>query len=467
MYMDFPVRSYSLYAEADDISPEGGKDNRNMTKKCILILLDGLGDRSYPSLGNRTPLQAARTPVLDGLAAVGANGLYHASAQGLALPSENAHFSMFGYNEDEFPGRGALEALGAGISLEQDDVSVLGHLAVVKVEQGNFVLEEGKPECTEEEARELISSIASYAVKGITVTFHRTSGLFGIVKLSGECSRFFTDSDPITHGTPVIDVMPLGGHETERTAVMAAEAMKQYHRHVYRTLKEHPVNIARRKKAQREINFIVTQRPGQLKPVMPFRERYGFNALSIASGIVYHGLGQYLGFDIKKVQDTGDIRADIAERMETAIDLSDRYDFIHVHTKAPDEAAHKKDPMLKKHVIEELDRGLKRAVKDLKMRHDILTVVTADHSTPAGSVLVHSGETVPLILSGEGVRRDGVKKFNEVSAAAGCLGPVRGRELLYLILNHCDRARLEGLRDIPADIKFWPGRYSPMRFGEE
>lgn len=435
--------------------------------KCILVLLDGLGDRSYTSLGNRTPLQAARTPVLDGLAAGGANGLYHAAEQGLALPSENAHFSMFGYNEDEFPGRGALEALGAGVPVTENDVAALGHLASVRVEEGNFILEEGKPVCTVDEARDLISSIASYTINEVEVTFQQTSGLFGIVKLSGNCSRFFTDSDPITHGEPVIHIMPHGGHEGEGDSVLAAEAMREYHRHVYHTLKEHPVNIARKKKGLQEINFIVTQRPGQLTPVMPFRERYGFSALSIASGIVYHGLGMYLGFDIKKVRDTGDIRADIAERMEMALDLSDRYDFIHVHTKAPDEAAHKKDPMLKKYVIEELDRGLKRAVKTLKIRHDILTVVTADHSTPAGSVLVHSGETVPLILFGEGVRRDAVKKFNEVSAAAGCLGPVRGRELLYLILNHCDRARLEGLRDVPADVKFWPGRYSPMRFGEE
>ena len=36
-----------------------------MPEKCILILLDGLGDRSYPELDFKTPLQAAKTPVLD------------------------------------------------------------------------------------------------------------------------------------------------------------------------------------------------------------------------------------------------------------------------------------------------------------------------------------------------------------------------------------------------------------------
>ena len=47
--------------------------------KIILILLDGLGDRSYEILNHRTPLQAAATPNLDRLAHRGSNGLYHIS----------------------------------------------------------------------------------------------------------------------------------------------------------------------------------------------------------------------------------------------------------------------------------------------------------------------------------------------------------------------------------------------------
>ncbi len=68
-----------------------------MPNKCLLILLDGLGDRAIEPLNWETPLQSARTPHLDHLAEIGANGLYHAGIMGQALPSENAHFSMFGY----------------------------------------------------------------------------------------------------------------------------------------------------------------------------------------------------------------------------------------------------------------------------------------------------------------------------------------------------------------------------------
>ena len=45
--------------------------------RCILVILDGLGDRGVAAFGGQTPLQRARTPNLDRLAALGMNGLLH------------------------------------------------------------------------------------------------------------------------------------------------------------------------------------------------------------------------------------------------------------------------------------------------------------------------------------------------------------------------------------------------------
>ena len=47
--------------------------------KIILVLLDGLGDRSYAVLNHQTPLEAAKTPNMDRLAAMGSTGMFHAS----------------------------------------------------------------------------------------------------------------------------------------------------------------------------------------------------------------------------------------------------------------------------------------------------------------------------------------------------------------------------------------------------
>ncbi|MCK5303500.1 MAG: phosphoglycerate mutase, partial [Candidatus Thorarchaeota archaeon] len=46
-------------------------------RTAILVVLDGLGDRPVIKLGGLTPLQAAKTPNLDQLAAEGQTGLMY------------------------------------------------------------------------------------------------------------------------------------------------------------------------------------------------------------------------------------------------------------------------------------------------------------------------------------------------------------------------------------------------------
>ena len=166
--------------------------------------------------------------------------------------------------------------------------------------------------------------------------------------------------------------------------------------------------------------------------------------------------------DVRKATDSDDPGSDLAERIEMAMASLTDYDFIHVHTKMPDVAGHTKDPLFKKQVIEALDNGIGRVVERLVNDPELLVVVTADHSTPSAGPLIHSGEAVPLIFCGPGVRRDAVRHYDEISAAGGVLGPVRGKELMYLVVNHLDRAKLHGLMDTPVDQPFWPGRAQPF-----
>ncbi|QTA90999.1 alkaline phosphatase family protein [Desulfonema magnum] len=434
-----------------------------MSKKCVLILLDGLGDRSYKTLADQTPLQAAITPVLDNLAEAGANGLYHAAAVGQALPSENAHFIMFGYDMEEFPGRGALEALGAGIKLNPEHVAVLIHFASLRERDGYFVLEDGKLRASENETRELIHAVGEYEKDGVSIRFIPTEGLRGIAMLQGHVAPFVTDTDPIQKGRALMAIKPWADHLHDMSSQNTAEALKAYLLWAYHHLKNHPVNISRTKQGLKAINGLVTQRAGQLKKVVPFSEKYGLRGLSVSSGMVFQGLCKYVGLDHKKVADTGNPGNDIAERLRIAREALDHYDFIHVHTKTPDEAAHTKVPGDKKSVIESLDRGIGEAIAPLMNDPDVLIFVTSDHSTPSAGQLIHSGETVPLIIYGEGVRHDQVREFDEISAACGALGGVRGKELMYLMLNHLDRCKLHGLMDTPADQPFWPGNYEPFR----
>ncbi len=382
---------------------------------------------------------------------------------GQALPSENAHFAMFGFDPADFPGRGPLEALGAGIPLDPADVAILAHFARVHESDGGLILDRGEPTATAEEAEALFAAIGQFQIDGISIRLEQTKGLFGVLVMKGEVSPFITDSDPIREGRPLAALRPWREHSADPTAQRTAAALHAYLVWVHRQLQEHPINRERQRRGMLPIEGLVTQRAGRLKKPLSFREQNGLRGLSIASGIVYWGLSAYLGLDSQRVRDTGDPAADLADRLTSAREALDRYDFIHVHTKAPDEAGHSRDPLAKKAVIEALDAGLGRVLGPLLADPDLLLIVTADHSTPSCGTLIHSGEPVPLTICGSGVRRDGVHRFDEISAAGGALGCVRGKEFMYLVLNYLDRAKLAGLMDTPVDQTFWPGDYEPFR----
>ncbi len=431
--------------------------------RCILIILDGLGDRAYEALGGKTPLQAAYTPNLDRLAALGANGLLHSQTNGRALPSENAHFYLFGYEESEFPGRGYLEAIGGDINLAPEDVAILARLVYASEAGDTLVLENNWPEISRKEAEELLTAISPFSINNYLFNFIRTSGAQGIITIKGGGSRYITDSNPIKEGQQIIEPQAWKEKEMEPATQQTARALGDYLRWCYEQLKRHPVNLARRDSGLQPLNTLITNRAGQYKDIQPFNERWGLKALSISSGIIYHGLCRYLGMDVLAVKDTGRPGDDLAQRLNRAISNIVKYDFIHVHTKTPDEASHQKNPVEKKNIIEKLDRGLGQVLSKLIEDPENLLIITADHSTPCSEPLIHSGEPVPITAWSRGMRRDNISRFNEIDCAGGALGFIYGRDFMYFVLNALDRIKLSGLMDTPYDQAYWPGQTLPFR----
>lgn len=431
--------------------------------RCIFVILDGLGDRAHPALKRQTPLQAAHTPHLDQLAAQGMNGLYHPCLQGIPLSSEIAHFLIFGYDLEEFPGRGYIEASGSGIEVDDKEVILLCHLCSVIEEDNKLILVKERPAITESELSVFLKVISPYTADGITIRFVSTKGADGFLVISGQVSPAITDSNPIAEGRPLISVQPL---DSSSEAHQTARALNQYFRWLFQRLSSNPLNHDRKKKNLPPINILATQRAGKKRPLEPFFERWGLKGLSIASGPLYWGLCQEIGMDIIKVKESGDPEKDLRERLRQAHETK-AYEFIHVHTKMPDEAAHTKDPLHKQEVIEALDRAMAFAVKNIMPDPENLLVVTADHSTPSVGTMIHSGETVPLTMVGRYPRHDTVTAFNEVDCAGGGLGVVRGKEIMYLILNFLDRAKMKGLMDTPVDQPYTPGHYHPLTLDGE
>jgi 2,3-bisphosphoglycerate-independent phosphoglycerate mutase len=432
--------------------------------KIILILLDGVGDRSYKILNNRTPLQQAHKPNLDRLAQLGSNGLFHSSLIGQCLPSEMAHYLLFGYDSHDFPGRGLLEAVGEGVSFNDGDVLSLAHLSCVTWHEGVPVLTHGRKAIKDDTRKieQLFSAVTPYETQGVRFNLYRTGPNDAILVISGNVSPHVSDSDPMVIGRPMAKVKPVSGNPEPEKAAKTAAALNKYLSYGHSILAGHEVNRHRTEANLPSANFLATQRCGRRIPQEPFYDLWGIKGMVIASGAVYMGLAHELGLKPFRVKDSEHPGEDLKKRIRIAVSDAS-HDFIHVHTKAPDEAGHTKDPVRKKEVIELLDQGLDELVRKVEERNDMLVVVTADHSTPSSSALIHSGEPVPVTLIGPNVRRDKVKTFDEISAASGCMGLLRGQELMLMVLNYADLSVLHGHRLGEKERRYFPSIYETFK----
>ena len=229
-----------------------------------------------------------------------------------------------------------------------------------------------------------------------------------------DTDAFFRDRHPVLRPRPLVP-------EAERTA----RACEQWSREVMGRLQGERFNV------------ITLKWFGRPRLAPSFRDRHGLSGSFTAESAFLRGLGRCLGLEpIEAKLDPGLV----AERL----DAGDT--FVYVHDKRVDEAGHTKDPHKKQRAIEELDGQLSALPTDRA-----IVCVTGDHATPASPDVIHSGDPVPLLVAGPGVRADAVTSFGELDCAAGILGQLRGLDLMPVLLNAADRPLFLGSRPTPVD----------------
>ncbi|WP_456419786.1 alkaline phosphatase family protein [Methanocaldococcus infernus] len=407
--------------------------------RAILVLLDGLGDRPSEILGNKTPLEAAYTPNLDEFAKRGITGLMVPYKEGIPLGSEVAHLLLWGYSLNDFPGRGLIEALGEGIEVKDNEIYLRATFGFVEKHNGELLIKDRRTkDITKEEIEKLIDSLPTY-VNGYEFELKYTHDAHCILIIreeNGWISDKISDSDPFYMNRHVLQICPIKKLCKSRMeynkAKSTAKALNEYLKKCFKELDNHEINRKRAEIGKQKANMLLTKWAGKYKKVEPFSERWGMRGVVIGNSAVFCGLAKFLGLDYIKC-------GDFKKAIEMAVNLD--YDFIHIHTKEIDEAAHTKNPELKKKVIEKIDACLEPL---LNLENDLI-IITGDHSTPSVGNLIHSGESVPITIVGKNVRRDDVKEFNERACAKGSLY-IRACDLMNIILNYTDKALLFGLR---------------------
>jgi 2,3-bisphosphoglycerate-independent phosphoglycerate mutase len=411
----------------------------------VVVLLDGLADRAHDSLGGRTANEVADTPNLDALAAGGSCGVLFSLGPGRAPSSELAHWAILGYRPEEFPGRAVFEAMGALQSIESRHVFAYAALRPAEERDGELWLT-GRPRYgeDEEEARRLVESCDGIEVDGLHFSLAHTRRGEAVLRIDGGADDRITDTDAFFRDRhPVLRPQPLVP-EAERTARAAEEWTRL---------------VVERLRGQR-FNVITLKWWGRLRSVPTFPERHGLRGTFIAESRFLLGLGGYVGLDGIEEPETDDPAADLRGRLALVKErLAAGDDFVFVHLKATDQAGHTKDPAVKRATIEALDAELGSLPTDRA-----IVAVTGDHATPTYPDVIHSGDPVPFLLAGPGVRADAVVRFGELDCAAGILGQLRGEDVMPVLLNAADRPLFAGSRPTPyAGADGYPSLLEPLR----
>ncbi|HTT44679.1 MAG TPA: alkaline phosphatase family protein [Thermoplasmata archaeon] len=436
---------------ATNSAPEG-----EPRPSCILIVLDGLGDRPHPATGNLSPVEAAATPNLDRLASLGEMGEVVVVGPGVAPESDAGVFALLGYDPvHDSPGRGVLEALGVEIPLARGDVALRLNFATIDGDGTVLDSRVGRSLGTTE-ARELAKGITDADLlgpDGIRAEVRATVGHRGALWLhptsGGSLSPEVTNADPFYEKvggmgqarrpeTPrLLEVTPT---DATSEAARTARAINLFLARAAQLLAGHRVNARRAMGGKKVANGLLLRNAGALPstPIRSFKEKNGLSGAALTEMPVERGIARVLGLEDRYVGPMGaDRDSGYRERANVTRELASRCPFVYVHLKGPDEPGHDGNAPLKREVVEAIDRSFFGPLLDGLEMGRVRLAVTADHATPC-ILKGHSDDPVPLLLSGAGIApHPGTTrvKFGESAAARGALGRRTGADVLPLLLR--------------------------------
>ena len=420
----------------------------------LLVILDGLGDRGCAELDGQTPCEAAATPCLDALATSGASGVHVPFGPGRSTSSEYSHWSLFGFGQVPFPGRAALEALGVGLAAPLDEP--LFHLALRAgtVRDGALYLgARARPKEDASLAAELFASLAGRVVDGIHFDLLPLRTGESVLVARGARSHHISDSDALfDHIHPWMRPRAWDDAPDPVEAARVASALERWLLDSWRILRAHPLNHRRAADKLPPLEVAVSKWPSRIDPRMPdFAARTGLRGAAVSDTALYRGFARLLNMTLVDIPyDASRPSQDMRARIAAAAVLLESHDFVHVHVKATDEAAHTKRPAFKRDIIEATDAGLD-GLAALTQR--AVVAVTGDHASPSIGAILHSGDPTPFVVAGPGVRPDDVTTFGERSARRGECGRLCANDVLPY---------LAGLANRPYFLGHRPGASQPL-----
>lgn len=420
-------------------------------KKIFYIVLDGMGDKPVEELGNKTPLEAANTPVMDALAEKGSQGLMYTVGKNTAPESDIAVISLLGYDAHKlYTGRGPLETFAEGIDVNDGDLALRVNFATAEKDSDNIADRRVGRNLSTEEATELAKEInEKVKLDGAEFIFKNTVGHRGIliIKKNGSLTGQITNTDPAYGKEGVFGIaletfepvlkkaVPVQGKEQDQKAQASAEILNEFTQKSREVLENSEINEKRESEGKLIANLILSRDAGDRLPKFkPIKETTGYNFGSFVQMPVEKGIALLCGMDIVDVPlPSGDSEKDLTLWADTAAEKIKDFDGLYIHIKGPDEPAHDGDYKAKKQIIEEIDKFFFERLLSKVKKEDYVIAVTADHSTVC-KVKAHTADPVPLLVYSSDIADD-TKDFSESASSKGKLGEIMGKDLIYKLTD--------------------------------
>jgi 2,3-bisphosphoglycerate-independent phosphoglycerate mutase len=395
--------------------------------KYAVLIGDGMADYPVDKLGGRTILQAARTPAMDTIAALGKTGLAKTVPDGFPPGSDVANMSIFGYDPAiYYSGRAPLEAASMGVTLAADDVAFRCNL--ITIEHGK-IKDYSAGHISSNEAEILIDTLDS-ELRTEKVRFYPGISYRHLI-VAGNNLGAETECIPphdIT-GERKDDYLPRGKDGEFFSELVEASTV---------VLELHPVNLKRVQEGKNPANSIWVWGQGYAPKFKTFKELYGKKGAIISAVDLLKGIGIYAGLDIIEVPGaTGYLDTNYEGKTRAAIEALKTRDIVFVHVEAPDEAGHEGSLEKKLKAVEDFDSRIVAPILKHAANSDepFTILVLPDHPTPI-SVKTHTRDPIPFaVYRTDRPDPDDVETFNEESVKKGSMGLVKASDLIGMLVK--------------------------------
>ncbi len=401
-------------------------------KRCVLLIIDGLGDLPVPELDGKTPLEAALTPVFDRLAGAGRYGLVDPIIPG-AIPNTHSGTGRLMGLLPEQAGRlhrGPVEAAGAGQILVKGDIAMRANFATLERRGDGFRVIDRRAGRITAGADELAALLTDVDLgDGIRASLLSTDQHRGALVLSGPgLHASVSDTDPRDGAMPAaLQTCKPGCPEAE----LAAAKINRFISEAYQRLVDHPINVARVRDGKLPASGIITRGAGAQYHLDNVLRTLGIKAAVVSGCNTVLGLGRIFGFEaISDTRFTATVDTDLHAKIAAVDSALQDFDMVFVHVKAPDICSHDRQPLAKRDFLQRLDEAMAPLLSS-----GSVIAVAADHTTDS-NIGFHTADPVPALICQPGSGQSaGSVKFGEAACRRGNMDRQLSNDFLLRVLR--------------------------------